>query len=277
MTTWGAQGFVRDGAAPWTRVPLTIDYQFVAAPDPAVPDRTFFGTWSVVAYTTNGTTFTWASVDTNPMAFAFDPSTPQTIYTATEIGGVYKSTDGGVTWTASSSDIPPWADGNGTNVDVRAILVDATSPQRLLLGAYENGLWVSNDGAGTWTQNPTLSTLSWTGFAELTVGTPALFATVAGHGVQMSTDGGVTWTDASSGLPSQDVAKLVADPVGGGLYASTTFGVYRSLDRGATWAGLDTGCSPQNGMGQEAIVTTTTGPQLAAVAAGGFGVYVHPL
>ena len=87
----------------------------------------------------------------------------------------------------------------------------------------------------------------------------------------------MTWSDASAGLPTQDVQALVADPVGGGLYASTQYGVYRSTDRGATWVGLDTGCSPQNGLGAEAIVTTTTGPQLAAVAAGGVGVYVHPL
>ncbi len=279
MSTWGAQAFVRDGAAPWTRVPLAVDYQFVVAPDPAVPNRTFFGTWSVVVSTTDGATFTPGSITTNPMAFAFDPSNAQTIYAATEIGGVFKSTDGGGTWAPASSDILPWDDGNGTNVDVRAIAVDEVNPQRVLLGAYENGLWVSEDGAGTWVQNATLSGSSWGGFAELTGGGEgaALFAVVAGHGVQRSEDGGVTWAEASVGLPTQDVRALVADDAGGGLYASTEFGVFRSRDRGATWEGVETGCSPENGFGDEAIVTTTAGVQLAAVAAGGFGVFVHSL
>ena len=277
MATWGAQGFVRDGAAAWTRVPLVVDYQFVVAPDPSVANRTFFGTWSYLESTTDGATFTQATVDTNPMAFAFDPSAPNTVYAATQIGGLFKSTDGGGSWAPASTDIPPWNDGNGTVVDVRAVIVDATAPQRVLLGSYENGLWVSNDGAATWTQSTALTGSNWNGFAELTSGTPAIFARVSGHGIQTSTDGGVTWSDASAGLPTQDVQALVADPVGGGLYASTQYGVYRSTDRGATWVGLDTGCSPQNGLGAEAIVTTTTGPQLAAVAAGGVGVYVHPL
>jgi hypothetical protein len=245
-----------------------------------VANRTFFGTWSYVESTTDGATFTQvASVATNPMAFAFDPSNSLIVYTATEIGGVFKSSDGGGTWTPSSTDIPPWNDGNGgaPHADVRAILVDAASPTRVLLGAYENGLWVSNDGAASWTQNAALSGFSWSGFAELANGTPALFATVGGHGVQTSTDGGVTWADASAGLPTEDVQALVADSSGGGLYASTGNGVYRSTDRGATWVGVDTACTPHGGMTKEAIVTTATGRQLAAVAAGGFGVYVHPL
>jgi hypothetical protein len=279
MSTWGAQAFVRDGAAPWTRVPLAVDYQFVVAPDPAIANRTLFGTWPNVESTTDGVTFTQGSVDTNPMALAFDPSNSQVVYAATEVGGVFKSIDGGATWTAASTDIPPWSDGLGTNsnVDVRAIAVDATAPRRVLLGAYENGLWVSNDGAASWTQGSALTAFSWTGFAELRGGTPALFATVAGHGVQTSTDGGVTWSDASAGLPTQDVQALVADSFGGGLYASTGNGVYRSTDRGATWVGLDTACSPRGGTTKEAIVTTSAGPELAAVAAGGFGVFVHPL
>ncbi len=122
-----------------------------------------------------------------------------------------------------------------------------------------------------------MSAFNWGDFAELTAGAPALFAVVGGHGVQRSDDGGRTWYAASSGLPTEDVADLVADPVGGGLYASTSFGVYRSMDRGGAWVGLDTACGPLNGMTDEAIVATSAGPELAAVAAGGFGVFVHPL
>ncbi len=55
-------------------------------------------TWSTDETTVDGTTFATGGLTTNPLAFAFDPSTPQTVYAATEIGGVFKSTNGGGTW-----------------------------------------------------------------------------------------------------------------------------------------------------------------------------------
>jgi photosystem II stability/assembly factor-like uncharacterized protein len=274
MGTWGAQSFVRDGANPWGRVPFRWDYVFVVTPDPVVPNRTFFGTWSPIFVTNDGMTFTQTSVMDNPMAFAFDPTNTNVVYAATELGGVYKSSDGGGSWVASNNGMSPFMDGNGTFIDVRSIHVDATNALRVFTGAYEHGLWISGDGAASWTQSSYLSSQSWTCFAQLAGnGASVIYAGVGGHGLLRSVDGGVTWSDSSVGLPSEDVQAIVADAVTRNLFVTMKSGVFRSRDGGNTWAGVDTACL--KGAGAAAMVKTASGRKVAVATSD--GVFVHGL
>ncbi|WLI88107.1 hypothetical protein Q4S45_15335 [Massilia sp. R2A-15] len=65
--------------------------------------------------------------------------------------------------------------------------------------------------------------------------------------VVKSTDGGVTWAPASTGLPNVPIQRLLAAPndlSGNTVYAATWLGVYRTTNGGASWtqfgAGLPT-------------------------------------
>jgi len=73
------------------------------------------------------------------------------------------------------------------------------------------------------------------------------------------------------------VNDLLVDPVTANLYATTGAGVYRSIDGGGSWSGLDTACLPPKGAGSETIVKNGGGRSLAVVSGDGLGVYVHPL
>src|SRR4051812_16183038 len=42
----------------------------------------------------------------NGTALAVDPTTPTTVYAGTSGGGLFKSTDGGVTWSAINGGVP---------------------------------------------------------------------------------------------------------------------------------------------------------------------------
>lgn len=89
---------------------------------------------------------------------AIDPTNDSILYAATEWAGVWKTTNGGQTWSQSGKGLrsgisSPWYNGGST------IAVDSTNPQRLLYavqdkdartGASAGGLWVSIDGAATW-------------------------------------------------------------------------------------------------------------------------------
>src|ERR1019366_6227540 len=70
---------------------------------------------------------TWAPIDDLPFALVqalvVDPSNPSTLYAATSDLGVFKSADGGVNWTRSSTGIA------GTNI--QALAIDPAHPQTL--------------------------------------------------------------------------------------------------------------------------------------------------
>lgn len=81
--------------------------------------------------------------------------------------GLYKSTDGGATWTfihngAASASLCSLADsGNATPCSprgVRRVAVDPSDPNTIYAGSYQRGIWRSNDEGATWTQiKPSLS------------------------------------------------------------------------------------------------------------------------
>jgi photosystem II stability/assembly factor-like uncharacterized protein len=74
----------------------------------------------------------------------------------------------------------------------------------------------------------------------------SLYATISnssGSRVFKTTDGGASWSDASSGLPKQTfVRSLQIDlQVPTTLYVGTVFGVYKSSDRGESWHSANSG------------------------------------
>src|SRR6185436_12020398 len=73
-------------------------------------------------------------------ALAVDPADPDIVYAGTVLG-VFKSTDGGETWAASSRGLGP------QGVWVRALLA---VPGAVYAGTQYNGLFKSTDGGQTW-------------------------------------------------------------------------------------------------------------------------------
>jgi hypothetical protein len=59
--------------------------------------------------------------------------TPTTLYAGTEFDGVFKSTDGGATWSAVNTGL--------TNTDVRALAIHPTTPATLYAGTYGGGVF----------------------------------------------------------------------------------------------------------------------------------------
>src|SRR5204863_420687 len=83
-------------------------------------------------------------------ALAIDPSTPTTLYAGT-LGGVFKSTDAGGSWTAITTGL--------TNLEVQAIAIDPSTPTTLYAGTG-GGMFKSTDAGGSWTaMNAGLSNL----------------------------------------------------------------------------------------------------------------------
>src|SRR5207237_7051189 len=73
------------------------------------------------------------------------PSTPATLYAGTDDGGMFKSTNGGVSWTAVNSGL--------TNTSVYALAIDPSTPATLYAGTFGGGVFITNNGATSTTVN----------------------------------------------------------------------------------------------------------------------------
>ncbi len=151
--------------------------------------------------------------------FASDPRNSQTLYAAIAGTGLYRSTDGGNSFSVVSTDVGP-------AVMALAVMRDG----RILAGDMQQGLMISRDGGRTWTRNLRAQLMS---LALNPTESRRILA--SGPGVSLSTDGGDTW-------------KRVLDiPDGGGPVAWSRSNpkiayvvgfdrtLYRSTDSGRTW------------------------------------------
>ncbi len=171
--------------------------------------------------------------------------------------GVYKSADGGRTWTGPM--LP-------TSQHIGRIVIDPRDPDIVYVAALgplwapggERGLYKTTDGGRTWTNTKEIG--RFTGFTDLAMdpsNADVLYAASfmrerreygflpAGpeSGLWKSVDGARTWTKLSTGLPTGDIGRIgisVCNSKPSTIYAifharGTTGGVYRSDDSGANW------------------------------------------
>lgn len=169
--------------------------------------------------------------------------------------GIYKSTDGGETWThmgLRASQHLARIVLHPTNADI--IYVAAMGP--LWDSAGERGLYRSTDGGVTWQLKKQLG--PFTGFTDVIldpVDPDIVYATsyqrerkaysfVAGgaeSAIWKSTDAGETWMQLSNGLPTGDRGRIgidIARSQPNTIYATVSAedgGIFRSDDAGASW------------------------------------------
>jgi len=171
------------------------------------------------------------------------------IFAGTDGGGVFRSDDGGMTWSPTNRGL--------THPFISSFAID--SEGRIFAGtgslsAGGSGVFRSDDRGETWTavntglRNPHIVCLALDrSRGILYAGTWNLPNNPGG--VFRSEDGGRTWTRASSGLKNPYILSLAVAP-NGDLYAGTGIlrplggfggGVFRSTDQGATWTELSAG------------------------------------
>jgi len=141
-----------------------------------------------------------------------------TIYTGTEVNGVYASTNDGVTWMARNSGIEAFG--------VTSIV---NKPGYLFAGTFGGGVYRSTDEGQTW-----LSPSNGTNFAveSLVRDDDYIFAATISDGVQRSSDNGVTW--------EQKIGVLFGFGAicksGNKVIASSSNYTLQSTDHGETWS-----------------------------------------
>ncbi|HKC26254.1 MAG TPA: SBBP repeat-containing protein, partial [Thermoanaerobaculia bacterium] len=160
------------------------------------------------------------------------PVTPDAVQEMAETSA-YKSTDGGATWFRSSK-------GLGAQFTT-SLALDPLQPATLFSSSFE-GIYKTTDAGASWKRvsevNANFVVVDPHSSSTLYATTGYNYATIAAGTVLKSTDGGSTWNPSGSGLTGSflDVRRVAVDPTSSSkLYATTSAGLFRSVNAGASW------------------------------------------
>ena len=166
--------------------------------------------------------------------------------------GVYKTTDGGLTWSSTGLNFNLQ---QGDASLIRKVIINTTNTNELAACGV-SGMYISNDAGLSWSK--TLDSLMWDMVQEPT--NPNILYAASGWisnantgnaAIYKSTNFGQTWTMLNTGFPSTGViqrTKLCIAPSDPScIYALTVDasngmeGLYKSIDAGQTWNNMNVG------------------------------------
>lgn len=214
------------------------------------------------------------------------PDDPYTFYVAYATGGLWKTTNNGLSFTPLFDRQPTMVMGD--------IALDPQDPQTIWVGTGENnssrssygglGVFRSDDGGASF-RHVGLSNSDRIGRIlvdprdgdrVLVAVLGALYTDHSERGLFLTTDGGQTWTKVLAGEGMTGFIDLVRDPADPAvIYASSWersrrpwnfveggngSGIWRSTDRGVTWARLEGGFPHDEHVGRIGLATTAASP-----------------
>ncbi|HEX5654294.1 MAG TPA: hypothetical protein VFX58_14530 [Chitinophagaceae bacterium] len=202
------------------------------------------------------------------VCIAFHPTLANTFYIGTPAGGLWKTTDGGASYTPLSDNLP--------GLGVASIVIHPASPNTIFIltgdgnashrGHYMKehgtGLYKSTDGGITWQETG----MSWA-YSSITFGyklmmhpnDPDMLMAATSEGFWRSFDAGSTWTQSAS-LAGIEITDFEFDPNSGArMYACGYSGnFYLSTDTGRTWSTVNIGAGSPDRM-EIAVTPDATG------------------
>jgi photosystem II stability/assembly factor-like uncharacterized protein len=240
--TWYLPYKTTDGGNTWNIVKTGIIDDsdiFAIEIDERNPDHVIMSACSGI-YETRDAGRQWRKVNGIPSqsrrtrAILQNPAVPTAIYAGTT-EGFWLSQNGGEDWRVTT---------NRQSFEVNAIAVHPSSPETVFIGTNNYGVMVSRDGGRTF--NPSNDGYS---------GRRAYFVlpdreikgrvyattinTATGGGFfYVSDDGGETWQLSARNMPNRLISYAILQDRKDAnvLYLGTNYGIYRSADRGASWA-----------------------------------------
>jgi uncharacterized repeat protein (TIGR01451 family) len=196
-----------------------------------------------------------------------DPSNPNVIYTTGVIGGVFKSTDGGILYQQKNNGFPAPL--------VNTLAIDASTPTTLYAGT-QFGMYKSTNGGDNWleSRNGIIGTSPRVNEVVMDPTNAAIVYMGTNRGMFKTTNGGDLWTDINSAplFGFTQISALAIDPLNlSTVYAAGSGGpfLFKTTDGGATWTASSTGLLT----GINALAIDPVTPATLYAASAGAGIY----
>lgn len=198
-----------------------------------------------------------------------DPSNPNTYYACAPGGGLWRSTDAGVSWSLLNTDLL-------ASIGVTDVAIDHTDPNTIYIATgdgdagdtYSLGVLKSNDGGLTWNTTGLDWVVTSTRRINRIIMHPTnnnLLIAATSNGVFKTTDGGATWTQTLAGN-YKDIQWKPNTPTTVYLTGNNTE-FYRSTNMGDSWVQITSGV-PNSGVSRMAIAVSPANQDIVYILAG---------
>jgi photosystem II stability/assembly factor-like uncharacterized protein len=219
-----------DGGDNWKglSVPNSIGEPLALAIDPLNHGTVYAGTTTGVFKTTDGGASWSLQISMFVLQLAIDPGSPDTVFA---VGPqLFKTTDGGTTW-------------NAVLDNVSTVAIDPQNP-RTVYARSKSGLFKSTDGGNNWSL--TENSLAVYALAIDPQDSNTLYALGQSGGLFKSIDGGTSWSASDSGLPENSIISLAIDPRNEGTVYAVGSGVFKTTNGGKNWSPANSGLTSTN-------------------------------
>jgi photosystem II stability/assembly factor-like uncharacterized protein len=168
-------------------------------------------------------------------ALALDPKSPGTLYAGTQSSGIFKTLNGGKSWTREY-----FTTENGSFGYASSLLIDPAAPTTLYFGDfYGGGVFKTTNAGAAWTNilpdvGPIFS-------MAIDPQTPTILFTGLNRGVYKTTNAGKSWTLETKGLPVSSLFQPTSLSGYGSFVLATdpSNGVFISQNGGKSWTADD--------------------------------------
>jgi photosystem II stability/assembly factor-like uncharacterized protein len=234
-----------DGGIDWDLLaPIDSERCSRVLVSPSNPDTVYVAGDKGIHKSINGGA-SWTNVRTDHISDAvMDPLNPDIIYAGVWNNGVYKTSDGGITWTLLSNGLPTLTATEWIKLAIGPpIFIAPTQYLVAKMGLDSGQMFKSTDAGKSWTSIPgTHQPASYNEWTNMVAVDPnnidVIFA--GGVGLERSSNGGTSFTGI--GGTHSDHHMLVFSPTDSNIcYMATDGGVFKSKDNGVTWTLMSTG------------------------------------
>jgi len=213
--------------------------------------RIVVGAWEDLGPTSWNATSGWNPGVGRITSIAVEEANPMHIIAGADTGGVWRSIDGGLSWTVLTDDL--------SNLNVSSLTIDPVVNTTYFWGSTSGIIFKSTDSGATW------NVLADTGSGNVNkilidpTNTNKMYCSAQYGGLYKSIDAGVSWSKLLPVIPTGYDVEFKPDGLYSTIYASGT-DVFVSTNSGANWTGL-----PGFDSGAKMIGVSAANPEIVYV------------